>query len=323
MTNQTQFRLDKRLLRRAFERAAKTYDSVAVLQVEVGNRLLQRLEMVKLKPDVVLDVGAGTGHCTQQLIKRYRSAKVIALDIALAMLHQTKRRCGRFRRPRLICADAETLPLIDAGIDVIYSNLTLQWCNDLEQTLREFQRVMTPGGLLTFTTFGPETLQELRSSWSETDRFNHVNAFYDMHDIGDLLIRTGFADPVVDMEMMRLTYTDGMQLMRELKLIGAQNRTQGRPRGLTGKLRLRRLLQAYEAFRTEEGVLPATYEVIYGHAWSPLARRDPRNQPSDGEIVVPFSRIKRVSGYDWNRQAGVSSGARVHTAGPAPHHKDP
>lgn len=214
------------------------------------------------------------------------------------MLHQNKRRCGRFRRPRLICADAEILPLIDAGIDLIYSNLTLQWCNDLEQTLWEFQRVMAPGGLLTFTTFGPDTLQELRSSWSETDRFNHVNAFYDMHDIGDLLIRAGFADPVMDMEMMRLTYTDGMQLMRELKLIGAQNRTQGRPRGLTGKLRLRRLLQAYEAFRTEEGVLPATYEVIYGHAWSPLARREPRNKPSDGEIVVPFSRINRGSGHD-------------------------
>ena len=295
MTRRNQFRLDKRLSRRAFERAAKTYDSVAVLQVEVGNRLLQRLDMVKLKPDVVLDVGAGTGHCTRGLIQRYRGAKVIALDIALAMLRLNKRRCGRFRHPKLICADAETLPLGDASINLIYSNLTLQWCNDLELTLRGFQRAMAPGGLLTFTTFGPDTLRELRSSWSETDGFNHVNAFYDMHDIGDLLIRAGFADPVVDMEMMCLTYADGMQLMRELKLIGAQNRTEGRPRGLTGKIRLRRLLQAYEAFRTQEGVLPATYEVVYGHAWSTLTNHAPRNTRADGEIVVPLNRINRLS----------------------------
>ena len=119
-----------------------------------------------------------------------------------------------------------------------------------------------------------------------------------MHDVGDLLIRAGFADPVVDMEMMRLTYTDGMQLMRELKLIGAQNRTHGRPRGLTGKLRLRRLLQAYEAFRTPEGVLPATYEVIYGHAWAPLSGHAPSIKSSSGEIVVPFNRIKRSSEWD-------------------------
>ena len=220
--------VDTRQLRRDFELAAQDYDSVAVLQNEICERLLARLELIKLAPQTVLDVGAGTGKATQRLRKRFGSAQIVALDIAMAMLQKTRQRCGWLRKPALLCADAGHLPLAEASVDLLFSNLTLQWCNDLEHTLQEFKRALAPGGLLLFTTFGPDTLKELRASWSAIDGHTHVNSFIDMHDIGDVLVRAGFSDPVMDMEMLCLTYPDVMQLMRELKLIGARNKTIGR-----------------------------------------------------------------------------------------------
>ncbi len=291
--NQNQFLINKHQLRHAFERAAKTYDEVAVLQNEVCNRLLKRLDMVRLEPQTVLDVGTGTGRAVTDLQKRYRKARIIALDISLSMLHKTRTRGGWFSKPQLICADAESLPLADASIDLLFSNLAIQWCNDLAHTLEEFRRVLAPGGLAIFTTFGPDTLKELRASWSEADGFNHVNAFTDMHQIGDTLMHVGFTDPVMDMEMMTLTYQDIFQLMRELKLIGAQNKTLGRPPGLTGKGRLQKLNAAYEAFRTSEGVLPASYEVIYGHAWALDPTHRSKASVPPHEIHIPINRLKR------------------------------
>ncbi|MEN8130540.1 MAG: malonyl-ACP O-methyltransferase BioC [Pseudomonadota bacterium] len=285
--DQNPFRIDTKQRRRAFERAAQTYDSVAVLQSEVGDRLLQRLDLIKCTPKTVIDVGAGTGKAVRALGKRYRGARILALDIALPMLQLTRTRAGWIRRPAVLCADAEALPLADASIELIFSNLTLQWCNDLELALREFRRVLAPGGLAVFTTLGPDTLRELRDSWSKVDDYTHVNHFTDMHDIGDALLRVGFADPVMDMEMMSLTYPDVMQLMRELKLIGAQNKTLGRPPGLTGKDRLGRLIKAYEALRTAQGVIPASYEVVFGHAWA-LDRKLP-SDASPGLKEVPIS----------------------------------
>ena len=291
--NQNQFLISKRQLRHAFEQAAQTYDEVAVLQNEVRERLLKRLELVILEPHTVLDVGTGTGRAVTSLHKRYHKARIIALDISLSMLQKTRSRCGWFSKPKLICADAESLPVADASIDLLFSNLAIQWCNDLIRTFGEFRRVLAPGGLVMFTTFGPDTLKELRASWSEADGFNHVNAFTDMHDIGDTLLHVGFTDPVMDMEMMRLTYQDTYQLMRELKLIGAQNKTIGRPPGLTGKGRLQKLGAAYEAFRTPEGVLPATYEVIYGHAWAPEQILHTTTEPSSREVYIPLKRLTR------------------------------
>jgi malonyl-CoA O-methyltransferase len=266
--------IDKRQARRAFERAAERYDEVAVLQREIAKRLLGRLDYIIHRPQVVLDVGAGTGEATHALTARYRKARIFALDFALPMLQQARRRGSWLRRPRCVCGDAEQLPLADASVDLIFSNAALQWCNDLEGAFREFRRVLRPEGLLMFTTFGPDTLQELRQSWAAVDGTPHVSPFPDMHEIGDAMLRAGLADPVVDVDRLQLTYQDVPALMRDLKTLGAQNATSGRQRGLTGKTRLQAMIEAYEGFRGE-GLLPASYEVVYGHAW---AQGQPRQQ---------------------------------------------
>ena len=272
MSTENDLKPDKRKMRQAFEQAAGTYDAAAVIQREISQRLLERLNYINLEPTRVLDVGAGTGISHTGLIRHYPAAKIFALDIARPMLLQARKKQGwwqRLRQPvKLITGDAESLPLADASVDLLFSNLALQWCLDLEQTFKEFKRVLKPGGLLMFTTFGPDTLKELRSCWSEVDGYTHVNNFIDMHDIGDALVRTAFAEPVMDMELLTMTYSDVPSLMRDLKSIGAHNVTQGRSRKLTGKGRLQRVISAYEQFRSE-GVLPASYEVVYGHAWIP------------------------------------------------------
>ena len=260
----------KTLARRSFESAAAAYDQAAALQQEVGQRLLQRLDLVKIQPKRVLDLGSGTGQCIPDLLARYKKAQVVALDIALPMLWRARKRGRWLRKPRCVCADAERLPFADSSFDLVFSNLMLQWCVELEVVFTELQRVLRPGGLLLFTSFGPDTLHELRGSWQQVDGYSHVNAFADMHDVGDALLRTRFADPVMDVERLTVTYADVWKLMRELKQIGAHNVTLGRPRGLTGKARMQRLVGAYEHYRSQ-GVLPASYEIVNGHAWSTSA----------------------------------------------------
>lgn len=254
-------------LRAAFGRAAADYDESAVLQREVGRRLLERLSYIRARPRRVLDAGCGTGVEAEALLRRY-GGEVLALDLAFPMLERALRR-GRFwRRPRCICGDIHALPVGDATVDLVFSNLALQWAERLDEVLAEFHRVLRPGGFVLFTTFGPDTLRELRAAWEAADPgYTHVNAFVDLHDLGDLLLATGFSDPVTDAERIVLTYTELLGLMRDLKGIGAQNHTRGRRRTLTGKGRLRRVEAAYEAFRDGEGRLPATFEVVYGMGW--------------------------------------------------------
>ena len=264
-----QYRIDKQLARRSFDRAADSYDAVAELQYEIGDRMVERLDYIRQQPRRILDLGAGTGFFTAALLKRYRKADVVALDIAERMLQRVQGRAGWFRKPQCVCADAESLPFADDSFDFIFSNLMLQWCTDLESTLTELRRVLAPGGLLMFTTFGPDTLMELRASWEAVDGYTHVNSFVDMHDVGDALLATQWAEPVMDSERITVTYRELRTLMQDLKHIGAHNVTAGRARGLTGKQHMQQLAEAYERFR-EDGVLPASYEVVYGHAWSPL-----------------------------------------------------
>lgn len=269
---------DKRLVRRSFERAAQTYDAAAVLQHEVCRRMDERLDLIKLQPGVVLDAGSGTGNALPALKKRYPGARVIALDLAHAMLRQGRERAEvpwwkSFLQTAAapLCGDIESLPLASGSIDLVWSNLALQWANDPDKAFAEFNRVLAPGGLLMFSTFGPDTLKELRAAFSRVDAHTHVSRFIDLHDIGDILVKRGFADPVMDMEPFTLTYADVRALMHDLKAIGAHNVTQERPPGLTGKSRLAAVTAAYEALR-RDGKLPATFEVVYGHAWKPLPR---------------------------------------------------
>ncbi len=278
--------IDKTSARRSFDRAAATYDAAAVLQREIGDRMLERLDYVRLQPQTILDLGCGTGHAIGPLMKRYPNARLIALDFAPAMLNLARRRGSWLKRPWCLCADAEALPLADQSVDLIVSNATIQWCNDLDATFRDWLRVLRPGGLLMFTSFGPDTLMELREAWTAADGHSHVSPFADLHEVGDGLVRARFADPVMDAERFTLTYTQVRDLMRDLKVLGARNATAARSRGLTGPRRLAAVEAAYEVHR-QDGRLPATYEVVYGHAWAPLQR------PIEGGVAIPVSAIAR------------------------------
>lgn len=266
----------------AFSRAASTYDQAAVLGQEVEQRMLERLDFVRLQPKRVLDIGCATGHLTRLLMQRYSMADVYGIDMAYGMVHYAK-------GATFICADAQQLPLPARSVDLIISNLTLHWCNDLEAVFKEWRRILAPEGLLMFSTFGPDTFQELRASWAQVDEIHpHVHAFWDMHDIGDTLMKCGFADPVLDAEHITVTYKDVYGLMRDLKQMGAHNAAEGRQRGLTGKHKFQQFLVAYESWRTTEGALPATYEVVYGHAWAPTGQSN-----DAGEVSIPIQHIAR------------------------------
>jgi malonyl-CoA O-methyltransferase len=261
------YALDTSRVRRAFDRAAATFDAAAVLHAEVRGNLLARLDLMALTPRVAMDAGAGTGHASRALKRRYPQALVIALDSSRGMLQAAARQQSWLRRFARVQADAEHVPLADGSVDLIVSNLMLQWCNP-DRVFAEFRRVLAPRGLLCFTTLGPDTLRELRSAWRQVDSNTHVNQFVDMHDVGDALVRSGFASPVLDVERYTLTYLDVLRVAADLKATGARNATAGRARGLTGRRRFAALQTAYETFR-EGGRLPATYEVVFGHAWAP------------------------------------------------------
>jgi malonyl-CoA O-methyltransferase len=285
-----EFVLERRSVQRSFSDAASRYDASAVLQTRTREELLDRLQWVRLEPRVVVDLGAGTGHASAALKRRYRGSRVLAVDLSPGMLAETARRSTWFHRLDTVLADAGSLPFRDASVDLVFSNLMLQWCNDPDAVFAECRRVLRPGGLLTYTTFGPDTLRELRQAWAAVDDRTHVNRFIDMHDLGDAMVRSGLAEPVMDVDRVTLTYDDARALMGDLKAIGAHNVNAGRARGLTGRNRLLAMLQAYERFR-RDGRLPATYEIVFGQAWAPVAPT--RGAAPRGEVRIPITRIGR------------------------------
>ena len=289
------YRIDKARARTSFGRAANTYDAAAILQKQVREEMLNRLDLIKLTPQTILDAGCGTGAASHALQKRFVKSQVISLDFALPMLqktrvgsdtaglmHQIKNMLSGVKH-NLVCADIESLPLASKSVDLVWSNLAIQWCNDLDATLLEFYRVLQPEGLLMFSTFGPDTLKELRVATGRQDGMTSVSRFIDMHDIGDALVRAGFSAPVLDVERFTLTYDDVKSVMRDLKSIGAHNATDGRARGLLGRGFLQKLESNYEQYRAD-GKLPATFEVVYGHAW----RGQEKAKFDDGVSPITF-----------------------------------
>ncbi|MGD8577380.1 MAG: malonyl-ACP O-methyltransferase BioC [Thiohalophilus sp.] len=281
--------IDKRQARLAFERAANSYDQAAVLQREVADRMLERLDYIKPIPDRLLDLGCGTGYTLSPLARRYPGCEIIALDVSTNMLVAARQKPSIWQRLRgrfrYLSGDAEQLPLADASVDMIFSSLAIQWCVDLDKAFAEMRRILKPDGLLMFTTFGPATLHELRDCFEQVDDYSHTNRFIDMHDIGDALLRNGFGDPVMDMEMLTVTYEDVFSIMRDLKQIGAHNVTQGRGRGLMGRRRMQAVADAYEQYRIEQR-LPVSYEVLYGHAWA--MEKDGTACATPAEVPVNF-----------------------------------
>jgi malonyl-CoA O-methyltransferase len=287
------FQLDRRAVARAFDRASAGYDAAAALQEGVRNELLGRLAELPVQPRAVLDLGAGTGHASRALKRRYPQALVAAVDIAPGMLERAREQSRWLRRFERIRADAYALPFRDAAFDLVFSSLMLQWCDDLDAVFAEIARVIAPGGLLLFSTFGPGTLAELREAWDASETASerassHVNHFFDPHALGSALMHAGFAEPVLDVDRIVLRYPDTMALMRELKAMGAHNVTRGRARGLTGRRRLAAMSEAYEALR-RDGSLPATWEVIHASAWG--AER--RVQDFPREAVISPDAIRR------------------------------
>jgi malonyl-CoA O-methyltransferase len=254
--------------------------------------MLARLDYVKLDPALVLDAGSGTGNAIAGLLARWPRARVIALDLAMAMARRARARRpwwrglldGRGPRLAAVCGDIEQLPLAGGCASMVWSNLTLQWVNEPQAAFAEMHRVLGAGGLALFSTFGPDTLKELRAAFARADAHTHVNRFVDMHDIGDMLVDAGFADPVMDMEQLTLTYPDPAALMRDLKALGATNATRGRPRGLTGRGRYAKVLAHLKRIAVD-GRLPATFEVVYGHAWKG------RKVHQDAKTVRVFKRM--------------------------------
>jgi malonyl-CoA O-methyltransferase len=284
--------IDRRRLRFSFGRAASGYAEVAVLQREVESRLLEQLDALGPRPPKrVLDVGSGPGRASTVMKGRWPACEVIALDIALPMLRQV--RAPRFWRPvRKVCGEASRLPIADGSVDLVFSSLCLQWVPDLPGALAEFRRVLREDGLLLFSTFGPNTLVELREAYiAAGERYPPVTPFAAIQQVGDALIAAGFRNPVLERENFSLSYPDVLALMRELRAIGANDARLQRPRGLGGKGRQERMVAAYEALRRDER-LPSTWEVITAMAQAP-APGTPRREGSVDVAAIPLSAIPR------------------------------
>jgi len=273
-------------MKQDFARAATTYAAAAVLAHEPGRRMAERLDLVNISPRRIADIGCASGEGIRALQVRYPAALPVAVDFALPMLQAARAATPllqrlRLRRPRLVNADVRALPLAAGSLGLVWSNLLLHWLDDPLPALREFQRTLEVGGLLMFAMLGPDTLKELRAAC----RVAGISAegvplrrFHDMHDIGDMLLAAGFADPVMDMEMITLTYAGAHGLLRDQRHLGVRN-------ALFGDLPWRdwrRVLRAYEAMR-REGRLAASFEIVYGHAW----KAQPRSAP-DGRAIIQF-----------------------------------
>lgn len=272
--------IDARAARRRFDRAAATYRSASRIESEVGVRMLERLDYVRVTPARILDAGSGPAPQAAALFRRYPQARLVALDFSLPMLAHARAAAGwlarlKGARPLALCASLERLPLASGSVQLVWSNMALHWAADARAALAEFQRVLTPDGLLMFSTLGPDTLKELRAAAGP----GRVHRFADMHDLGDALVAAGFADPVMDMEQLTLAYAGAGALLADLRTSGQTLARADRPRGLAG----RGLRAALEHLGSD-----ATYEVVYGHAWKGAPRKT-----ADGRSIVQVNRLPR------------------------------
>jgi malonyl-CoA O-methyltransferase len=281
--------LDPRVLQRRLERAAPGFDEAAVLHREVGRRLVERLDYIRLQPDAILDLGCASGLNTEALQQRYPKARTVVMDQVAPLVAQARRRGRRWRRVPGVCAGLDRLPFRNDSFDLVFSSLALHRVPDLGPTARELQRILRPDGVLLFATFGPDTLNELRTAWQAVDATPHVHGFIDMHDIGDALVKARLADPVMDMEHFTLTYSDVRALVADLDALGLRNALTARHPGLTTPRRWQGMVSAYQDRADAEGRLPATWEVAYGHAWGTDAQTQLTGE--DGAVRVPIDTL--------------------------------
>lgn len=285
--------VDRRQVARRFARAAAGYDRHDFLVREIDRRMQERLDYVRLAPQRILDLGCSRGGSFAALQARYPEANIVGLDLAPAMLaagHAARPGWQRWLGlgkgdPLPVAGDAAKLPLKSASTALVWSNLLLHWLDDPIPALAEAHRVLEVGGLLMFSAFGPDTLKELRNAFA--DGRAHTQRFADMHDLGDMLVGCGFADPVMDMEVITLTYDDFDSMLGDLRAAGSACAMRDRTRGLTGRSAWQRMRAAYEGLR-RDGKLPATFEVVYGHAWKTAPKQTP-----DGRAIIRFDKLKK------------------------------
>lgn len=298
LTHRAVTHIRARDVRRAFSRAARSYDAHAVLQREIAKRLIEHLNFTKIHPGRILDIGCGTGFFTRLLRTRFRRARITALDISEAMLQQTRRAQGRrlpwHGRNDHCAGDAAALPFRNATFDLVCSNLAMQWVPEPEAMLAEMRRVLAPGGLMLFSTFGRRTLAELRQALAgiRSGHAGHVLPFPDVTSLGDALMRLPVELTVTDSDLFTLTYPDTLSLVRELKGLGASaSAIRGRRGGLYGPALIRELDCVYSArHRDEDGRIRASFEALYAQAWY----REPGYEHREDRIpILPADRVPR------------------------------
>lgn len=281
---------DYKALKQGFNKSAETYERHAKTAREIGEHLIERLRPLNLNPERILDIGAGTGKLSRDLLKLYPKARIYCIDLAEKRLRFAKGKRKWFKQQHYITADMHTLPFLSESFDLIVSNLAWHWADHLHQAIYEAKRVLKMNGTLMFSTPGPDTLRELRASFAAVSAEPHINAFLDMHDIGDALLKADLADPVMDIEYFT-SYTKNVQeLLRELRASGEINYQALRARGLMGKHIFKKMLQHYQQYCTNNK-LPVTTEAVFGYAW-----RKPETsfRLNEGEVAIPVAAIKHL-----------------------------
>lgn len=274
---------------KAFNKYAAHYEDAAKVQLEIGSRLIERLQYLKITPQRILDLGCGPGSFSRELKVLFPKAQVIGLDLAEAMLLEAQKKQGWRRKWSLVAADMLSMPFATGCFDLVFANQVVHWGSSLNAVFRELNRVMSVDACLMFTSLGPDTFKELRHSWSGANQFAHTNEFTDMHDIGDSLLGERFLDPVMDMELLTVHYKTLPHLLNSLKNQGVKNIHEQRNKGLTGKNSWKQFEKNYVTLQTTEGKYPLTYEIVYGHAWKGAQHAI----ESGTETWIPVSQIKR------------------------------
>lgn len=274
----------------AFNAHAMDYDQAAIVQKEIGDRLFERLDYLKMKPRFVLDLGCGTGYFSKKLKQRYPKALVVGLDLAWMMLKQVRKRQSILSSWPLVHANMTSLPFSSGVFDLVFANQVIHWANPLSSVMSEINRILNVDGCFMFSTLGPDTFQELRTAWSQVHQYAHTNDFMDMHDLGDILLAEHFIDPVVDMEKLLAYYPSLSRLLHTLKDQGVRNINRARNQGLTGKDAFRRFETLMNQFCNEKGQFPLSYEIVYGHAW-----KGSKHKMGQGieEAYIPISQLRR------------------------------
>jgi malonyl-CoA O-methyltransferase len=275
--------IDLRAKRRFMARAALQYREAAYLDHAVADELDERLKVIKMVPGTILNCGARDEYSAVLLQHRYPDASIFSMDLNEKSLASSPSQMA-------LVGEAEYLPIQNASVDLLFSNLMLHSVNDFQKTLLEFRRVLKPNGLLFFSMLGRDTLKELRKCFINVSPFPHIHDYFDMHDVGDSLLKNQFLDPVMDAEEIEIQFSSPIDLIRDIRKSGQCNAHIDRREGLMGKTAWKKMLEHYDYFRSNQA-FPATFEIIYGHAWAP-AEGMHAIMHENGEVAFPLHLLK-------------------------------